>query len=64
MMFADPKRCRYVRKSANFSSPLLKCFLLSVGDDEEDDPLDAYMKSLEKQAKTKGKYISWVFLCT
>jgi hypothetical protein len=26
-----------------------------IGDDDEDDPLDAYMKSLENQAKTKGE---------
>jgi hypothetical protein len=28
--------------------------VLFLGDDDEDDPLDAYMKNLENQAKTKG----------
>ena len=32
-----------------------KCFCC-LGDDDEDDPLDAYMKNLENQAKTKGIY--------
>ncbi len=34
--------------------------VLFLGDDDEDDPLDAYMKNLENQAKTKGIYLFYV----
>ncbi len=43
--------------------PHQDCVILDVlfpGDDDEDDPLDAYMKNLENQAKTKGIYLFYI----